>query len=167
MPLPPLASLKASIAVGREQRGQQRPLGEVAVHRVAAVGKQFLALRRGAAHARLFRRIIADDPVLMWIATGDDRGEARAAEARRHVAMWEDEALAGEPVEGGRPQVGVTQEGVVAPVLVVGDNEDDIGWRGICHRRRGRGTRSDTTQAAGHEHEADQISHEQFLHENS
>ena len=140
MSLPPLAGLEAGIAVRGEQRGQERPLGEVAIHRVAAGDKQFLALRRVAAHARLLGRIIADDPVLVWIATGDDRGETRAAEARRHVAMWEHQTLAGEPVERGRPQVGVTQEGIVPPVLVVGDDEDDIRRHAVCRGRRGRGT---------------------------
>ncbi len=164
MSLPPLAGLEAGIAHRGQELRQERPLGEVTVHRRAAFGKQFLALWRGAAHAWLLRRVVAHDPVLVRVAASDDRGEARAAEARGHVAMGEHQALTGEAVERRRPQVGVAQEGIVPPVLIIGNDEDDVSRRRVCHRWCGRSRWRVAQQAAHGDRYANEAPRERFLH---
>ena len=116
IPLPPFSGLQTRVAARTEQPRQRGPLLEMPGHPFAARGKRFLAARR----------VVAHDPVLVRIPAGDDRGEARATEAARHVAAREHEALAGEPIEVRRAQVRVPHERVVAPVLVVRKDEHHV-----------------------------------------
>ena len=133
MPLPPFTGLQALVATSRQQRGQRGPFFQVLGHLFATRCKCSWAGARG--------RIVAGDAVLMGIATGDERGKARAAEARRHIAARKDEALSRQSVEVWRAQMLVAHEGVVAPVLIVGNNQHHIGWgenRLPWHRCGGR-----------------------------
>ena len=124
--LPPLAGLQAFVAaVGQEPR-QERPFLEVPIHRFAAGDKGCPAFRAIARNPRILGRIVANNAVLVRQPAGDDRGEARAAEAAGHVAKPIDETLPRKPVEVRRAEVLVPHEAVVAPVLVVGDDEDDV-----------------------------------------
>jgi hypothetical protein len=135
--LPPLAGLQAPVARGGEQPRQRRPGVEMAIHPLATSLERGLPGGTLPGNTRRFRRVVADDPMLVGIPSRDERCEARAAEAARHVSAAEDEAFPRQPVEVGRPQVRVPHEAIVAPVLVVGDDEHDVGP--ARRRRRGRG----------------------------
>ena len=124
--LPPLAGLQAFVAACGQEPRQERPFLEVPVHRFAAGDKGCPAFRAIARNPRILRRIVTDDAVLVRQPAGDDRGEARAAEAAGNVAKPIDKTLPREPVEVRRAKVLVPHEAVVAPVLVVGDNKDDV-----------------------------------------
>ena len=130
--LPPLAGLQAFVAAVGQQPWQERPFLEVPVHRFAAGGEGRPAFRASARNPRVLGRIVADDPVLVRQPAGDDRGEARAAEAAGHVAKPVDETLPRQPVEVRRAEVLMSHEAVVAPVLVVGDDEHDVAMRGTA-----------------------------------
>ena len=146
--LPPLAGLQAFVAAFAQEPWQERPFLEVTVHRFAAGGEGGPAFRASARNPRIRGRIIAHDPVLVRQPAGDDRGEARAAEAAGHVATPVDETLPRQPVEVRRAEVLMAHEAVVAPVLVVGDDEHDVlGYGGSDGRRtdsRGCGHRFPT-----------------------
>ena len=117
--LPPLAGLQAFVAAVGQQPRQERPFLEVPVHRFAAGGEGGPAFRARARNPRILGRIIADDPVLVRQPAGNDRGEARAAEAAGNVATPVDETLPREPVEVRRAEVLMAHEAIVAPVLVI------------------------------------------------
>ena len=107
--------------MGGEERRECRPGGEVPIHRLASLAEAALALRRVPRQPVAAGGIVADDPMLMGKATGDQRRQARAAEARRDIPTAVEQALPCHPVEVGRAQMGVPHEGEVAPVLIVGD----------------------------------------------
>ena len=136
IPLPPFSGLQGLVAVLAQQAGERRPRFQVPVHPFAAGRKGGSGLRAAAWNLRILRWIVAHDPVLVRIAAGDDRRQARAAEAARHVAPRVHEALPRKPVEMRRPQVRMSHERIVTPVLVVGDDADDVA--GDCSRRHRR-----------------------------
>ena len=137
IPLPPLAGLERPGAVGGKERRERRPGGEVPIHRLASLAEEALALRRVPRQPVAAGGIVADDPVLMGKATGDQRRQARAAEARRDIPATVEKAFPCHPVEVGRPQVGMAHEGVVAPVLIVGDYQEDVRPVGDVRGRAG------------------------------
>ena len=119
IPLPPFSSLQTPVAMRREDARERRPLLEVPGHLLSSGCEGLLAAGW----------IVAHDSVLVWIPPRDDRGEARAAEAARDIASTVDEALAGEPVQARRAQVRMAHERIVAPVLIVGEDEHHVRWR--------------------------------------
>ena len=160
IPLPPLAGLEGTVAVRGEEGWERRPFGEVPVHRLAALLEETLPLGRVPCEPVAAGGIVADDPVLVGEAAGDQRGQARATEARRDIPAPVKKAFARQPVEVGRPQVGMAHEGVVAPVLVVGDYCNDI-RPGPASGRFGRsGTIPVGCHAAPHSAEQGQEGHE-------
>ena len=121
IPLPPLAGLERPVAVGGKERRERRPGGEVPIHRLASVAEETLALGRVPRQPVAAGGIVADDPVLVGEAAGDQRRQARATKARRDIPAAVEKAFPCHPVEVGRAQMGVPHEGEVAPVLIVGD----------------------------------------------
>jgi hypothetical protein len=119
IPLPPLAGLQASVAAGREEPGERGPGVEQSSEPLSAGGEHPSALRRAAGDARPLRRVVARDSVFVRIPARDQRRQARAAEAARHVAAAIDEALGREPIEVGRLQVRMPHEAEVTPMLVI------------------------------------------------
>ena len=74
--------------------------------------------------------IVAGDTVLVWKESGHQRGERRTANRRRDVSAIEEKAAACELVQMRRLNVGVTHEAVVAPRLIVTEDEDNV--RRVC-----------------------------------
>ena len=69
--------------------------------------------------------------MLVGKESGCESGQAGPAEAGGDVSACEDQALGGETVDVGRFDHGVAHETVIAPPLVVGNNQEDIGWFGL------------------------------------
>ena len=74
--------------------------------------------------------IVAGDTVLVWKESGHQRSERRTANRRRDVTAIEEKAAACELVQMGCLDVGVTHEAVVAPRLIVTEDEDNV--RRVC-----------------------------------
>ena len=92
---------------------------------------QFMAFgTEVTAAVRTPRDIVAGDTVLVWKESGHQRGERRTANRRRDVTAIEEKAAACELVQMGRLDVGVTHEAVVAPRLIVTEDEDNV--RRVC-----------------------------------
>src|SRR5687768_1542174 len=100
MALPPFAGLETLIPFRREKKpGQSRRVAHECVHALAASDK-FLRVSRAPSFDRGREgRIIGNDAVLVRIFAGEDRREARAAKARRHISARKNETLRREPIE--------------------------------------------------------------------
>ncbi len=128
---PPLAGLEAGVAFGSKEARQRRrgvdmgdlPFTQAVEFRIRAglLGFSF-ALARG----RRERRVVREDLVLVRVQAGENRREARSAEARRHVAAREGERFGGQPIEPGRLDLLVTHEAEIAVGLIVGDDQHDV-----------------------------------------
>lgn len=70
-------------------------------------------------------------------AAGEDGGAGRRADGRRGIGVSETEGAVGEGVEMGRVVVGVAVAAEVGLGEVVGDDEEDVGWRRRAGRRAG------------------------------
>ena len=136
IPLPPLPGLEAAVAMLAQQPGKCRPFLQMPVHPFATGLEGGLPFGRATRVERILRWIVADDPMLVRIAAGDDRRQARAAETAGHIAATKDEALPCEPVEVRRAELPMAHERIVAPMLVVRDDEDDVAGRGRPGRLR-------------------------------
>lgn len=72
--------------------------------------------------------VVAGHQVLVGIETGDQCHQRWAAQGGGYVAATEGGALGGEFVEVRRLDRRVPHEAVVGPRLVVGEDQDDVGW---------------------------------------
>ena len=127
---PPLAGLETHVASLAQEAGERGPSREITHHARATrlEGRTFDELVLG--HLLRFGRVVAGDAVLVRVAPGDDAREARATQAGRDITVAKGEALAREAIEVRRLYLRVAHEAVVAPVLIVGDDHDDIGRSG-------------------------------------
>ena len=139
IPLPPFSGLQTLVAARTEQSRQRRPLLEVPGHALASRCEGLLATGW----------VVAHDPVLVRISPGDDRGQARGTETARDVTTREHEAFAGQSIEMRRAQVRMAHERIVAPVLIVGEDEHHVRRRIGGDGQPGAGD-SPGCQAANH-----------------
>ncbi len=111
---------------------------------VAALAEQCAdgGLGGGEADARVGHERARDADAL-GVATGEQRGAARAAQRRRRVVARETHALGGEAVEVGREDFGRAVAAEVVVAEIVGDDVDDVG------RAIGAEGGSDREQRAG------------------
>ena len=124
VPLPPFSRLEGEIAIGDEESGD----GLFSIH-VAVIG--FATFGEGGGSTGGGEgRVIGGDAVLVGIFAGDDAGETGAAEGSGAIGAREGEALGGEPIDVGGLDMGMAEETVVGPSLVIGDDHHHIGRRG-------------------------------------
>ena len=131
--LPPFACLQADIpALGEESRQGGQLIHE---HVVWFAGRlKGGIVRRGVLSSRRARRVIAGDAALVGIKSGNQRSQTGAAQAGWHVTAPENNALRGEAVKVGRLHLRMPHETVIAPMMVIRNDKNDIG------RRRSRGS---------------------------
>ena len=122
VPLPPLSGLKADIVGPAEEGRECGDLLKEGDH-LLTLGEELGPWQAG--------RIVTGDLVLVGKESGHECGQAGAAEAGGDVSAGEDQTLGGETVDVGCFYHGVAHEAVIAPPLVVGNNQEDIGWFGL------------------------------------
>ncbi len=143
--LPPFAGLEAAITGGGELSGQGGEVGHALVHPVASIPELGGSVSGATRESGGQGWIIAGDPVLMRIPTGQDGREAGTAQAGRHVASGEPKRLRGESVDVRGADVWMSHEPVVRPCVVIGDDEQDVGGLGSgfgCRSRGGDGAKA-------------------------
>ena len=151
---PPLARLEAEVALRRQQSRNGRHVVEIIDHLLTLLQKRGVPLGRSLVHAGGQGRVVAGDLVLVGIPAREDARQAGRAEAGRHIPATEQQALARQPVEPGRADLGMPHEAVVGPGHVVGDDQDDVGWAIVVSRGRDRreaGQSGQDRQRARHE----------------
>ncbi len=84
------------------------------------------------------RRDPVVDPDPARDAAGHEPGPGGRAHRRRGVGVGEAQPLGGEPVEIGRPDIGVAVDSEIAPTEIVGDHDDEVGPVGGRRRQRRR-----------------------------
>ncbi len=119
MALPPFARLEAAIAGGVELSGKRGKRGHALVHPIPAIPEGGGLVSRGAVEPGWQGRIVAGDPVLMRITTGQDGGEAGTTQTGRDIAAGESEGLPREPVDVRGADVGMSHEPVIRPGMVI------------------------------------------------
>ena len=125
--LPPLATLEAQVALVAKQSGQGGRLFQERRQPFTPGAVGVVPVELGRRQAWRPGRIVANDAVLVGVSACDQRGEAGATQARRHVAARKTERTGRQTVEVGCTDRRVTHEAVVRPSLVVGDDEQDVG----------------------------------------
>ncbi len=130
--LPPLAGLVRQVAVG----GQQPDKAGMLMKGLAQRFVEFMPLGTRVAvllHASP-THIITCDAMLERKEPSDHGSEGRAANWRRHVTAFKDQALGCELVEMWGLDLGVPHEAIVRPCLIIRQNKYDIGLRrvGLC-----------------------------------
>ena len=161
IPFPPLAGLQGDVALFRQHTGQRR-------HHLNAANQIFV---QACAHGRPFLapaslpsrkgRIVAHDPVLVWMQARDQRCEGRATQGSDSVTATEGQPLLRKPVEMGGIDMWMPHEPIIAPRLIVRDDQDNVGFvlgRGLGKRLLPRG---------GSTTDAQRKTSEQCRHENS
>ena len=130
VPLPPFSRLEGEIAMGDEESGDGLFSIHVAVIGFAAFGEGGRFGEIGWAAGGGEGRIIGGHAVLVGILSRDDAGETGAAEGSGAIGAREGEALGGESIDVGGLDMGMAEETVVGPGLVIGDDHHHIGRRG-------------------------------------
>ena len=95
VPLPPLASLQAPVALRTKKLRQAWPPLQPVVHLFTPPVEDRSPGGRFERLERILRRIVADDEMLVRIPPRDERCQARAAEAAGHIAVGKDQAFTG------------------------------------------------------------------------
>lgn len=140
--LPPLAGLMTDVPLLGQQSRECRGLVNVGDHFFA----EFLELWTPGQG-----RVVRGDLVLVWKEASDHRREAGPTEARRDIAMSKGETFACEFVDMGSLDVGMIHERIIIPGLVVANDHDHIGWRGIDADGSGEDqTRQEREEATSH-----------------
>jgi len=73
-------------------------------------------------------RIVVTNLVLVRVLAGQDAGETRATKGGGNITVDKGGALRGEFVEVGGLDDLMTHEPEIGPGLVIGNNQEDIGW---------------------------------------
>jgi hypothetical protein len=111
IPFPPFAALETDVPLVGQQLGKRRCAADVFEHQLP-IGP--------------LGRVVSGHLMLVRIKAGDDRHQARAAQAGRHVAAGEADSLTSQAIDVRRLDRRVPHETVIGPGLVVGDDQDDI-----------------------------------------
>ena len=72
-------------------------------------------------------RIIAGNPVLVGMQSGEHRGERGTADGRRHIAASECETFTGQLIDLGGTGPRMPHERVIGPGVIVADDQHNIG----------------------------------------
>lgn len=75
---------------------------------------------------------IIDDAVGVGVEAAEDGGAAGGAQGGSAEVVFEEDAFIGEAVDIGGGEVGVTGAAEGVPALVVGEDEDHVGFGGRC-----------------------------------
>ena len=114
-------------------RGKRLEVGLADQRGVVAVGVQHVA-----DGGDIFRQLDADGPAAMpgWVLAGNDRSARGRADGIVAVGAVEAGAFAGEPVQGGRLDLGIGRAKGCVMLLVAGDQQDV--WECILFAGRAR-----------------------------
>ena len=132
--LAPMTGSEAIVFVEAARVGMIRPLAAVVpfAERASGVARGLEALSDGAFTG--VQSLLSGGHTAHATARMITAREKLGARRRAHgadIKAFEQRALAGQRINVGRPQVRVSVEAQVAPALVVGEDDDEVGLRGF------------------------------------
>ena len=130
--LPPFATLMTEVSRLPQQFGQGIERIDVGYEFMPALLVEFRIL-----FGVFWRRVVARNTVAVRVVPRGQGHQGRPAQGGGNIATRKDDRLAGQSIDMGRPYMGMIQKRVIAPGLIVADDELHIGPVG-CHQRAGK-----------------------------